>query len=89
MCGVATVRVKLSIHSTVYVCLLNVVGQMCNTLIGRATDMLAGGEIFRFIEQDEHQEAAHLLETSLKVTFDKRVMAIMCVVLRDFLVRVM
>lgn len=40
---------------------------MCNTLIGRATDMLAGGEIFRLIEQDQHREAVALLEMSLKV----------------------
>lgn len=41
--------------------------QMCNTLIGRATDMLAGGEVFRLIEQDQHREAVALLEMSLKV----------------------
>ncbi|CAN0061896.1 unnamed protein product, partial [Sphacelaria rigidula] len=40
---------------------------MCNTLIGRASDTLAGGEIFRLIEQEEYREAAYLLETSLKV----------------------
>ncbi|CAM9099296.1 unnamed protein product [Ectocarpus fasciculatus] len=43
------------------------VREMCNTLIGRATDMLAGGEIFRLIEQDQQREAIKLLETSLKV----------------------
>lgn len=41
---------------------------MCNTLIGRASDTLAGGEIFRLIEQEEYREAAYLLETSLKVS---------------------
>lgn len=43
-------------------------GQMCNTLIGRAMDMLAGGEIFRLIEQEQQREAVSLLETALKVT---------------------
>lgn len=42
--------------------------QMCNTLIGRAMDMLAGGEIFRLIEQEQQREAVSLLETALKVT---------------------
>ena len=41
--------------------------QMCNTLIERATSMLAGGEIFRLIEQEQQREAVKLLETSLKV----------------------
>lgn len=40
---------------------------MCNTLIGRAFDTLAGGEMFRLIEQEEHREAAFLLEASIKV----------------------
>lgn len=40
---------------------------MCNTLIERATSMLAGGEIFRLIEQEQQREAVKLLETSLKV----------------------
>eukprot|EP00904_Undaria_pinnatifida_P003150 jgi/Undpi1/12836/HiC_scaffold_7.g02503.m1 len=43
------------------------VREMCNTLIGRAMDMLAGGEIFRLIEQDQQREAVNLLETTLKV----------------------
>jgi len=41
---------------------------MCNTLIERATSMLAGGEIFRLIEQEQQREAVKLLETSLKVS---------------------
>ncbi|CAM9950745.1 unnamed protein product [Pylaiella littoralis] len=43
------------------------VREMCSTLIGRATNVLAGGEIFRLIEQDQQREAVHLLETSIKV----------------------
>lgn len=41
---------------------------MCNTLIERATSMLAGGEIFRLIEQEQQREAVKLLETSLRVS---------------------
>ncbi|CAM9264977.1 unnamed protein product, partial [Hapterophycus canaliculatus] len=41
--------------------------EMCNTLIGRSTDMLAGGEIFRLIEQEQQRDAVRLLENSLKV----------------------
>eukprot|EP00752_Nemacystus_decipiens_P011484 g10196.t1 len=43
------------------------VREMCNTLIERATSMLAGGEIFRLIEQEQQKEAVRLLETSLRV----------------------
>lgn len=41
---------------------------MCNTLIERATSMLAGGEIFRLIEQEQQRDAVKLLETSLRVS---------------------
>lgn len=40
---------------------------MCNALIARATETLAGGEIFRLIEEDQQKEAVTLLQTSIKV----------------------
>ena len=40
---------------------------MCNALIAKATMTLAGGEIFRLIEEDQQREVVMLLQTAIKV----------------------